>query len=218
MSNPKNPPPEEFLDCNPGGPEEITLTVSLVIAMAVALLWCTGCEIRSSDPCDGDRCPVAIVTAAELPPVDPAVDQREPNYAGGSCMHASLVTCFRWQGLHTMADWWRDNQSGACSVPGLARIAESRWPKLRYAYTSSGDAEFLAWCSRTRRGAAIHYYPGHAVTFAGFTTDGHAALIDNNRVERFIYIPKAEFVAKWQGYGGFALVPVYSPTPPRPHL
>ena len=88
-------------------------------------------------------------------PVDLPREFRQSNYAGGSCMHAALIPLLRWQDRPTDADWWRRNEYGAAGVWDLARIAERRG--LKYAYTTDGNANFLDWCSRTRRGAAIHY-------------------------------------------------------------
>jgi len=190
-------------------------------AFILVLLLCVGlagCDVQiGEDPiCPGPDCPVdqGDCPVPLLLPVDLPEALRCQNYAGGSCMHASLISVFRWQGLHEMADWWRANYSGPESVLGLAQKAK-RFPWLKYAYTSSGDADFLEWCSRTRRGAAIHYYPNHAVTFCGYE-GSDAILLDNNRTGRLIRIDKSQFLREWRGYGGYALTVVYSPTPPRP--
>ena len=178
-----------------------------------------GCEVQIDEPakpcdspCPGGVCPVqqvSAVTWAQIP-----VRLRAENY-GPSCGHASLETVLRWQGLHKMADWWRRNHWGAYSVDSMAVDCDRAG--LRFAYTTNGDAAFLDWCARTRRGAAIHYFDRHAVTFAGYRI-GKAVLIDNNNTRRDIEIPRAEFVAMWKAYGGRALTVVYSPPPPKPWI
>jgi len=85
-----------------------------------------------------------------LPPVDLPPELRQRNYGGGSCMHASLITILRWQGLDDLADRWRRTYGGAASVSDLARISERLG--LRYAWTTTGDERLLEWASRTRTG------------------------------------------------------------------
>jgi len=154
---------------------------------------------------------------ADRPPVDLPTELRQANYAGGSCMHASLITILRWQGLDELADYWRRNYSGAASVQDLAAIGNRLG--LRYAWTTTGDAAFLEWCSQTRRGAAIHFKPAHACSFFGYVKRGgreFAVICDNNHPDRLEYWPKEKFLRAWRSYGGRALTPVYSPWPPRP--
>jgi len=150
---------------------------------------------------------------SNLPPVDLPVDLRQPNYRGGSCNHASMISVLRWQGRHKTADWWRQHYAGGASVHRLAGICNKIG--IDYVMTYEGDEKVLEWASETRRGAAIHYFSNHAVTFAGYTGP-NAILIDNNHPKDLIRIPKATFIRRWHYYGGCALVPVFSPSPPRP--
>ena len=96
-------------------------------------------------------------------------------------------------------------------------VAKAEDAGMRFAFTGSGDEQFLEWCSRTRRGAVIFYYSSHSISFCGFM-GGSAVVMDNNNVERLIYIPKAEFLQRWRGYGGVAFTPVYTPSPPPPWI
>lgn len=174
--------------------------------------------------CPNGNCPVdrPCTDAASpyrlVPPVDLPVSLREPNYAGGSCMYAAFCDVLRWQGLFDVADEVRANYRGGQVVSGLAQICDRRG--LRFAYTADGDESFLDWCSRTRRGAVIHWrvsrYSDHAITFCGYAADGNAVLIDNNATKRDKRMPKAAFVAEWHRNGGKALTVVYDPYPPRP--
>src|SRR5687768_14605354 len=50
--------------------------------------------------------------AREIPTVNLPRELREPNWGGGSCVHASTVHLLRWQGHHELAAWWRANYSG----------------------------------------------------------------------------------------------------------
>ena len=183
----------------------------LGIPACLLTLALAGCEPEKRPCCP----PPGKVSPFSEPPVALPVGLRQKNYAGGSCIHASLISVMRWQEMGQIASWWREHYWGAEDVPGLAQRAAKL--NLRYAYTASGDPKFLEWCSATRRGAAIHYYPAHAVTFCGYQRD-QAILLDNNRVDQLIRVPKGEFIKRWKGYGGYALTVVYSPAPPKPWM
>lgn len=153
-----------------------------------------------------DGCEGVAWNLLDLPP-----ELRSRNYAGGSCCHAAIQDVLKWHGFDAEAEWWRANKSGAYSVADGARVMDRLG--LRFAYTTRGDERLLEWASRNGHGAAIHYYPAHAITFRGYA-NGHAWLCDNNRTRQLIKVPKAEFVRRWKGYGGCALSLVYSPSPP----
>ena len=168
-------------------------------------------------PCPDGRCPG---TVGRWPPVDLPPSLRQANYGGGSCMHAAMISILRWQGRGELADQWRRNYSGAAGVWTLAKLAEKY--DLDYAWTTDGDPAFLQWASDTRRGAAIHYKPVHAVAFLGYQTRGgleYAVLYDNNASrDRLEYVEKNAFIRAWRGYGGCALTIVGTPANPRPYL
>lgn len=170
-------------------------------------------------PCPTDRPCTDVASPYKLvPPVDLPVELREPNYAGGSCMYAAFCDVLRWQGLFDVADEVRREHRGGQVITGLARICDARG--LRFAYTADGDEAFLDWCSRTRRGAVIHWRvhscSDHAITFCGYDDAGNAVLIDNNATKRDKRMPKAAFLIEWARNGGKALTVVYDPYPPRP--
>lgn len=155
--------------------------------------------------------------ADELPWMNLPRPLREWNWGGGSCVHASTVHSFRWMHKPELAAWWRKTYSGGESAHGLT--SKLNKAGVRYYCTTSGDPAVLEYCSATRRGAVIFYYPNHSITFAGYARkDGEdwAVLLDNNRIDRFIWVPKKQFLREWRGYGGFALTPLFSPTPRIP--
>ena len=167
-------------------------------------------------PCPDGRCPGSI---GRYPPVDLPESLRQGNYGGGSCMHAAMISVLRWQGRDELAEQWRRSYAGGAGVWDLARLAEQH--DLDYAWTTNGDPEFLEWCSRTRRGAAIHFKPAHAVAFFGYQVrNGRevAVLCDNNRPRELEYIEKQNFIRAWRGYGGCALTILGTPGNPRPWL
>lgn len=164
-------------------------------------------------PCTDAASPYRLV-----PPVDLPVQLRQPNYAGGSCMYAAFCDVLRWQGLYDVADHVRQSYRGGQVVSGLAGVCDGLG--LKFAFTTEGDESFLAWCSRTRRGAVIHWrvssYSDHAITFCGYDDQQQACLIDNNATKKVKRMPKASFLAEWHRNGGKALTVVYDPYPPRP--
>jgi hypothetical protein len=156
-----------------------------------------------------------------MPPVDLPPAMRTSNYGGGSCMHAAWCDVLKWQNQERMANWWGEHYAGAAGVgpcrngADMTELAERNG--LRFAYTDSGDVKFLDWCSRTRRGAAIHWRDAHAITFCGFL-GGDAVLLDNNDPKRLQRMPRNKFLSEWRHSGGRAITVVYSPAPPRPWI
>jgi hypothetical protein len=142
---------------------------------------------------------------------------RHTNYSGGSCLWAAFQDVLSWQHHESEAAWVRQNYSGAAGVSAAAAVCDKL--NLDYAMTTTGDVAFLEWCSRTRRGAAIHWQGGaHAITFCGFVGDT-AVLIDNNNPAHEQRIPRQQFLSEWLGSdGGCALTLVSTPAPPRPWL
>ena len=43
-----------------------------------------------------------------------------------------------------------------------------------------------------------------------------AAILDNNDVSKFIWVPRETLIAEWRASYGWAVVPVYTPAAPLP--
>jgi hypothetical protein len=149
--------------------------------------------------------------SAEHPAMNLPPEARCRNYAGGSCVCASTISLLRWQGRDELAAELRSTCVGGQSAGSLHAHLERLG--VRYAFTTSGDIEFLEWAIRTRRGCGITYYPAHYVNLVDLTAE-HATLLDNNRVGRYTTIPRDEFLVRWRGYGGWATAVVYAPAAP----
>lgn len=180
--------------------------------------------------CDGDGCPIDDVpqmrpvdtlprgahtgVAMDIPP-----ELREPNWGGGSCVHASNVMVLRWQGQYEMAEWWRKNYIGGENSDRLVSRLEAAG--LRYAW--GRDISFLDWTARTRRGAGIFYKPNHSICLVGLDSQ-NAYLLDNNDVQyperngHYETVPRATFERQWIGYGAFGWSLVYEPPPSIPTI
>jgi hypothetical protein len=187
-----------------------------VLCLAVLLAGCAGLEQL-------ERPEVVPLPppAAEVPVVDLPTVLREWNWTdrngSGSCVHASTVYHLRWQNQLELARQWRQTYAGGETATSIQRLwAGSQIP---YVATEAGDPDFLDWATRTRRGAIIWFFPRHCVHFCGWSTiDGrtYALLCDNNRVERYLRVPREEFIRRWREYGGFAATALFAPAPPLP--
>ncbi|MDQ3288935.1 MAG: hypothetical protein M3Q42_11895 [Pseudomonadota bacterium] len=185
----------------------------------VAALCLAGCEVAISFSDEGPS-PDNVVQPSPRPTETPVAnltrELREWNWGGGSCVHASNVMHLRWHNQLELAKWWRSTYAGGESYNGLT--SKLRRAGVPFYDTAAGDVAVLERCTRERRGAVIFYYPNHSIWFVGFEGD-KAYVLDNNRIEAFIEIPKDEFIRNWKGYGGVAIVPeVGAPRPPLPYI
>jgi hypothetical protein len=195
---------------------------SWLIAGACGLLLLAGCEPIEIGLGDDASPPAATRASAagerrRPPPGVLAIDlpaaMRVYNYGGGSCLHAAWEDALLWQHQERVASHWRHNHGGPARVEDIARLADLLG--LDYAYTDSGNVAFLEWCSRTRRGAAIHWIRGtHAILFCGF--EGDQAILIGTNDPAITRMPRESFLKEWVAAGGCAITPLYSPTPPHP--
>lgn len=145
---------------------------------------------------------------------------REANWTGrlgqGSCVHASLVHLFHWQGRHDLAARWRTRYAGGETPEGLTHKLNRA--QIPFAETRTGDAAFLEWAVRTRRGAAVVVQNGaHMVTLVGLD-EREAHLLDSNATGNIQIVPRESFLAHWRQSGGWAVTPLGTPPPPDPWI
>jgi len=181
----------------------------LLLVLAL-LVTCAGCELPYTVP--SIRKPVK----KEMPAVNVPKADRQSNWLGsqrqGSCVHASMISLLRWQGRPNTADYWRKTYGNGEWPTNLAAKFDKE--NIRYAYVTNGDVRFLEWSCRTRRGCGITVRGGkHMVTLVHLD-DTYAAILDNNNVEKFIWIPRETLIAEWQASFGWAVTVVYSPAAP----
>lgn len=200
----------------------LTAIITAIIAAltgGVCLMCLTGCtpelsapRVRAVDP------PPPEIPVANLPASLRQTNWTHPRNGQGSCVHASSISHFRWQGKYDLADAWRKQYAGGETAYSIL----NKWisNRIPFVYTDKGDPAFLEWATDTRRGSIIWYYPSHCCTFCGFALgqDGreYAYILDNNRTGRFLAIEKQPFIRAWRGYGGFAASAVFTPTGPLP--
>ncbi|WDI44764.1 hypothetical protein [Bremerella sp. P1] len=161
------------------------------------------------------------------PPADVPFDLRVKNYWGGSCYHASTQVALRWADKGAVADNWRNTYGHGASTWDIARVLDHY--KIPYKRTQhsgqganeNGDIRVLDYAHNHRLVAAITYYPEHAISFLGWVQkDGkeYACLLDNNRINDFIFVEKSTFLWNWRNkYSGGAIVPLVKAPPPKPY-
>ncbi len=156
---------------------------------------------------------------AERPTVNLEEAFREENWLGpqgeGSCVHATLIMLFRWQGQFEMADYWKANHADGEYASALADKMDRAG--VRYAYTSREDGiEFLEWACETRRGCGVAVNNRAHMVMLVYLDDEYACVLDNNFPKEFKWIPRDVFMADWLTSGSWAVVPIYTPPPPIP--
>jgi hypothetical protein len=156
---------------------------------------------------------------SEYPTVNLPLGLRQQNWIGdrgeGSCVHASMVMLFRWQGFPAMADWWRQNNANGEWAADLAQKFNAA--NVRWAETTTGDDSFLEWACSTRRGCGVTVMGGrHMVCLVHFD-DKWAGILDNNDIQTIHWYPRETFLAEWKSSYGWAVAPVYQPAPPLPN-
>lgn len=169
---------------------------------------------------------VPAIAFAEVPTINIPPQCREKNWVDpitneGSCVFATMTMSLRWMLAEDEASYWRNNFAGGQWASNewnpnhnLPQKFESR--NIPYAYTTSGDEEFLTWAIATRRGAGITVRSGSHMVLLVDLTDTEAALIDSNEPNRIVWVNRNRLIAEWQNSHGWAVTPVLSPAPPLP--
>ena len=154
----------------------------------------------------------------EHPTVNLPLDLRQGNWRGprgeGSCTWATMVSLLRWQARYRTADWIRQNYGDGEWPDDMAQRLDNA--AVRYAYVTNGDVRFLEWACRTRRGCGITIMGGGHMVALIYLDDKWAAILDNNAVEKYIWIPRETLIAEWKASLGWAIAPIYTPAAPLP--
>jgi hypothetical protein len=154
----------------------------------------------------------------ERPTVNLPRPMRQSNWLGrqreGSCTWATMISLLRWQQRYSTADWIRKNYGDGEWPEDMAQKLDRA--KIRYAYVTNGDVKFLEWACKTRRGCGITVMGGAHMVALVYLDDKWAALLDNNAVEKYIWVPRETLIAEWKASYGWAITPIYSPAAPLP--
>lgn len=179
--------------------------VTLILLLAVA----AGCESQGIVP---------SAKKTERPTVNLPLSMRQTNWRGrkgeGSCTWATMTSLLRWQGRYRTADWVRKNCSDGEWPEDMAKKLDRA--NIRYGYVTNGDVKFLEWACRTRRGAGITVMGGAHMVALVHLDAKWAALLDNNAVGKYIWVPRERLLAEWRASYGWAVTPIYTPAAPLP--
>lgn len=156
----------------------------------------------------------------EYPTVNLPYALRQRNWIGdqheGSCVHATMVSLFRWQGRYATANYWRRSYSNGEWAGNLAQKMDREG--IRFAYTvGQGDVRFLEWACRTRRGCGVTVMGGRHMVALVHLDDQYAGILDNNDTTKIIRVPRETFIAEWINSNSWGIATVYSPVPPLPY-
>ena len=66
------------------------------------------------------------------------------------------------------------------------------------------------------RGRGITVMGGAHMVALVYLDDKWAALLDNNAVEKYVWVPRETLIAEWKASYGWAVTPIYTPAAPLP--
>jgi len=169
--------------------------------------------------------------AQEIPTVNLPKALWKQNWAfspmQGSCVHASAMMLWRWQGQYEWANYWgKKYYHGEYDSRFHKRCDQEG---VTYCDTYGvGDVSHLTWAMRTRRGALVAVSDGylygynvpkisHAVCLVHLDSKW-AGILDNNDTGQgpgvVKWVDSKRFVRDWLNSGSWAWTPVS--TPPAP--
>jgi hypothetical protein len=168
--------------------------------------------------CESPRPFLPRVVTKELPTINVPLADRQANWIGsqreGSCTWATMVSLLRWQGRYRTADWIRSHYGdGEWPEDYAAKLDKAG---VRYAYVTNGDVTFLEVACRTRRGCGITVMGGAHFVALVHLDEKWAAILDNNSLSKFKWVPRATLIAEWKASHGWAVTPIYTPAAPLP--
>jgi len=152
----------------------------------------------------------------------------------GCCVYRSGDHSAHYQGVEVLygwPEWMKEKGIAGGGYPGkvdelMARIAKDRnLPLPEYVQHTDGDPKFLELALRngympcvTYAGMDPRYGPNkgidHMVNLV-FLDDKLACILDNNYVEKYLWMSRDEFLSRWKARGGgWAWTLLASPPPP----
>jgi hypothetical protein len=254
LRTPPTPPADPPVPLTPAAPR---LTVFSRPAAAVALTVGVAAAAAAGDPL-----PAGAFTPTQKPlspdgvraTVDLPRERHVQNIGGsdgaGLCVYTSVQHAADWQDLPLFLDFqrWAGRRPGG-SYPDkldgdIALYCRERSQNAPgYVQHTGGDEAFLDLCLKTGRTAGVTYAGNdgfygetiaHMVNLVHLDKD-RAAVVDNNRPGRWVWMTRPEFLERWRGVyangrpmtvrdgfrsvpvgGGWAFVWLNGPPPPYP--
>jgi hypothetical protein len=182
-------------------------------------------SIRENGPeLDGEAVTCDLPTSEHLRNLGSAID------GGGLCVFTSIDHAARWANEPTLIgfrDFMRRYPGGGYpekvdeSIPRMAR--SKGLPVPAYVQHTGGDPEFLRLALKTGRYPCVTYSGRDGVFYRGSVahmvnlvhlSERWAVIHDNNFPGRWLWMPPAEFLARWQSSGGGWAIVLLKPGPP----
>lgn len=148
---------------------------------------------------------------------------RYENYAGGSCVHASLATAMMYLDKPELADIWTDTYEGGEYSTRLHKRLDKAG--IRYDSIENGDVVFLNKYMENGQPCIVTYKTAHMCLLVGldpvYLWDGDkwlvnlspkAHVIDPNYPKRIEVLSRNSFLQNWRQNGGWATT-VFFDTP-----
>lgn len=201
------------------------------IAAVLLSFGVAGVAAAGFEPTTGPVSPDGKRATVDLP-----TSQHMKNVGGsdglGLCVFTSVQHAERWQSIRALEGFraWMERRPGGGWPQKLdqtiAQFCRDKGvPVPAYIQHTGGDEQFLELALKTDRVVCVTYagrddfYRGriaHMVNLAHL--DGErAAIIDNNRPGVWVWMSRAEFLARWRDMqGGWAVVFLAAPPPPHP--
>jgi hypothetical protein len=170
---------------------------------------------------------VAAVAATPAQLADVPQELRYHNWGEeGSCAHASVCSALQYHSQPELAEWWRSTYSEGDTIYGVREKLDAA--EVPYAYTDTGDIEFLEWAVRNRMCVILFHVPNlHCVNLVDMD-DRTVTLLDNNSEWVYLTVSREWFWNQWMFVGkrdeksinsrGWAVVLMYNPMPPWPKV
>lgn len=192
------------------------------LAILLLSLTLAGCEVEID--VDIPLMGMSQVTRNEHPTVNLPVSLRQQNWIGwkgeGSCVHAAMINLFRWQGKFAFANYWGRKYSNGETPDAIVgdprnNLADKLTREgVEFAYTTSGDVDFLQRACDTRRGCGVTIMGGKHMVNLVHLDETYAGILDSNDPNTIHWVPREQFIAEWQNSNGWAVTPIYTPAPP----
>jgi hypothetical protein len=182
-------------------------------------------SIRENGPeLDGEAVTCDLPTSEHLRNAGSTIDGR------GLCVFTSIDHAARWANepaLIGFRDFMRRYPGGGYPekvdefIPRMAR--SKGLPIPAYVQHTGGDPEFLRLALKTGRYPCVTYSGRDGVFYRGSVahmvnlvhlSERWAVIQDNNFPGRWLWMPPAEFLARWQGSGGGWAIVLLKPGPP----
>jgi hypothetical protein len=163
---------------------------------------------------------------------DLPVTQRTKNVGGrdgaGLCVFSSIGHAARWQNENRLKDFQtRMRQEPGGGYPQkVDKMIGKYGPGTQYVQYEGSDPAIIELALKTGRMPGITYN-GHDPHYSGtiahmvnivYLDDQYACILDNNFIgaNDLVWMSRADFLKRWRGDGGWAVVLLAPPPPPAP--